>query len=169
MPRLSLKLQRQLQSEWCWAAITASISSHYDPESPWCQCKLAARLTKGDQDCCSDPHACNRPQYLEKALRIVGRLAAPPTAGPLTFARIQKEILAGRPICVRIGWPGSAIGHFTLIYGCTKSKSGNQWLYVEDPLYGSSTWLYSEFRRNYQYSGGRWSHTYPIRGTHAAT
>ena len=129
----------------------------------------------GETDCCSHPftgdiaHACNQAQNLEKALRIVGRLAGPPTTGPLPFGRVQREILAGRPVCARIGWPGSAIGHFTLIYGCTKSKSGNQWLYVEDPLYGSSTWLYSEFCRNYQYAEGRWSHTYPIRGKHAAS
>jgi hypothetical protein len=106
---------------------------------------------------------------LEKALRIVGRLAAPPIAGPLPFGRIQKEILAGRPVCARVAWPGSTIGHFILIYGCGKSKNGSQWLYVEDPLYGSSTWLYSEFCRNYQYAEGRWSHTYPIRGKHAAS
>jgi hypothetical protein len=129
----------------------------------------------GETDCCSHPHkrdvdhACNRAQYLEKALRVVGRLAAPPIAGPLPFSKIQKEILAGRPVCTRVAWPGSTIGHFTLIYGCRRSKSGSQWLYVEDPLYGSSTWLYSEFRRNYQYAEGRWSHTYPIRGKHAAS
>jgi Papain-like cysteine protease AvrRpt2 len=168
MPRLFLKLQPQLQSEWCWAAIAASISRHYDPDSPWCQCKLATRMT-GNKNCCSNPHSCNRPQYLEKALRMVGRLAGPPAAGPLTFGRVQKEILAGRPVCARIGWPGSTIGHFILIYGCAKSRSGNQWLYVEDPLYGSSTWLYSELCRNYQYAGGRWSYTYPIQGKHAAS
>jgi hypothetical protein len=175
MPKLFISLQRQLQSEWCWAAITASISRHYDQDSPWCQCKLATRMTRSDKDCCSHPytrdiaHTCNQAQYLEKALRIVGRLAAPPVAGPLTFARIQKEVLAGRPVCVRIAWPESTVGHFTLIYGCRRSKSGSQWLYVEDPLYGSSTWLYSEFCRNYQYAGGRWSHTYHIRGKHAAS
>lgn len=176
MPKLFFRLQRQLRSDWCWAAITASVSRHYDPDSPWCQCKLATRMTKSSgTDCCAHRYTkdialiCNKAQYLEKALRIVGRLAAPPTAGPLPFAKIQKEILAGRPVCARIGWPGTTTGHFTLIYGCRKSRSGSQWLYVEDPLYGSSTWLYSEFCRNYQYAEGRWSHTYPIRGKHAAS
>jgi len=173
VPRLFLKLQPQLQSEWCWAAVAASISRHYDPDSSWCQCKLATRMTRsaktGEKDCCSSPHTCNRAQSLERALRLVGRLAGPPIPCPLPFGKIQKEILAGRPVCARIGWPGSATGHFILIYGCRKSKSGSQWLYVEDPLYGSSTWLYSEFCRNYQYAKGRWSHTYPIRGKHAAS
>jgi hypothetical protein len=182
VPRLFIKLEPHLQSEWCWAAVTASISRHYDPDSDWCQCELATRLTSsvrtsrkiGEKDCCSRPytrdiaHTCNQAQYLEKALRLVGRLAAPPIAGPLPFIRIQKEILAGRPVCVRIGWPGSSTGHFVLIYGCTRSKKGNQWLYVEDPLYGSSTWLYSEFCRNYQYAEGSWTYTYPIKGKHAA-
>jgi hypothetical protein len=179
LPQLFFRPQRQLQSEWCWAAVTASISKHYDPDSSWCQCKLATRMTRsgktGNTDCCSRPytrdiaHTCNQAQYLEKALRIAGRLAAPPIAGPLPFGKIQKEILAGRPVCARVAWPGSTVGHFILIYGCRKSKSGSQWLYVEDPLYGSSTWLYSEFCRNYQYAEGRWSHTYPIRGKHAAS
>jgi hypothetical protein len=174
LPKLFFRPQRQLQSEWCWAAVAASISKHYNPDSEWCQCKLATRLTRrtktGDKDCCGHPytrdiaHTCNQPQYLEKALRLVGRLAAPPRKGPLTFGGIQKDILAGRPVCVRIAWPGTPIGHFILIYGCRKSKSGNQWLYVEDSLYGSSTWLYSEFCRNYQYAEGRWSYTYPVKG-----
>lgn len=174
MPMLSFTLQKQLQSEWCWAAITASVSKHYNPDSPWCQCKLATKMTgsktTGDQGCCSRPytkdlaHTCNQPQYLERALRMVGRLAAAPTAGPLTFSNIQKEILAGRPVCARIRWGRATVGHFVLIYGCRKSKRGGQWLYVEDPLYGNSTWLYSEFCRNYQYADGRWSHTYPITG-----
>ena len=177
MPMLLFKMQRQLQSDWCWAAMTASIVRHFDPDSPWCQCKLATKVTQSRKasakasakECCSHPYtkdlarACNQPQFLDRALRLVGRLAGPPTAGPLTFSQIQKEILAGRPVCVRIGWARATVGHFTLIYGYTKSKRGEYWLYVEDPLYGNSTWLYSEFCRNYQYADGRWSHTYPIR------
>ncbi len=173
MPMLSFKMQRQLQSDWCWAAIASSLSKHYNPDSPWCQCKLASRMIRsekpGDTNCCSRPytrdiaHTCNQPQLLERALRIAGRLAAPPTAGPLTFANIQKEILAGRPVCVRIRWARATVGHFVMIYGCTKSKRGGHWLYVEDPLYGNSTWLYGEFCGNYQYAEGRWSHTYPIK------
>jgi hypothetical protein len=172
MPMLSFTLQPQHQSEWCWAAITASLSKHYNPDSTWCQCKLATRLTKrkktGDKDCCSHPytkdiaHVCNQPQYLEQALRLIGRLAAPPITGPMTFGRIEKEILAGRPVCARIRWGRATVGHFVLIYGCRKSKRGGKWLYVEDSLYGNSTWLYGEFCSNYQYAEGHWSHTYPI-------
>jgi len=86
MPLLSFNLQKQLQSEWCWAAVSASISKHYDPETTWCQCKLATRLTRSkknaNKDCCAHPytrdlaHTCNQGQYLDRALRLVGRLAA---------------------------------------------------------------------------------------------
>ncbi|HEV2199130.1 MAG TPA: papain-like cysteine protease family protein [Bryobacteraceae bacterium] len=176
MPTLAFKMQAQLHSDWCWAAVAASVSQHFNADSSWCQCKLAsimARITAkkeklGAQACCSRPMnkrlaaVCNQAWYLDRALRIVGRSAGRPTKGPLTFRRIQKEILAGRPVCVRIQWGRATSGHFVLISGCRESTRGGQWLYVEDSFYGNSTWRYHEFRSNYQYAGGRWTNTYPV-------
>ena len=165
-------MQRQLHSDWCWAAVASSISRHFNPVSSWCQCKLATKMAKFGKrkvDCCAHPfredlaRVCNQPWYLEKALRTVGRYHGKPIPGKLSFRRIQKEILDGVPVCARIQWGGAKSGHFVLISGCTKSKTSARWLYVDDPFYGTSTWLYEEFCVNYQYSQGRWSHTYPIR------
>jgi hypothetical protein len=173
MPTVSLAMQRQEHSDWCWAAVAVSVSRHFWRDSPWCQCKLAREMTKrekpGERRCCAHPFTkpiakvCNQAWYLERALKIVGRLAAPPKARGLTYRQIDKEIRAGRPVCLRVQWGDEPIGHFVVITGCKQSSRGNQWLYIEDSFHGSSTWLYSEFRRNYQYSLGHWSHTYPIK------
>lgn len=177
MPTLAFEMQTQLHSDWCWAAVAASVSRHFTPDSPWCQCKLAsvmARITTkreklGAQACCARPTnkrlaaACNQAWYLDRALRIVGRSGGRAKKGALMFRRIRMEILAGRPVCARMQWGNATSGHFVLISGCRESSRGGQWLYVEDPFYGNSTWLYHEFRSNYQYAGGRWSNTYPVK------
>jgi len=51
-----------------------------------------------------------------------------------------------------------------VITGCNQSRNGDRWIYVEDPFEGHGTWLYKEFCVNYQYGGGRWTATFPLKG-----
>jgi hypothetical protein len=166
---LSLRMQHQKHSDWCWAAVASSISEHFSRTSPWCQCKLAREMTKRKKHCCGHPFTknlaeeCNQPWYLDRALKIVKRLDGKAKEGRLSYSQIKKQINEGRPVCVRIQWGREGAGHFVVISGCQKSSRGDRWLYVEDPFYGNSTWEFREFCTNYQYADGHWTHTFPVK------
>jgi hypothetical protein len=172
MPTISFNMESQEHSDWCWAAVAVSVERFFAPGSTWCQCRMASRMAKREglnvKNCgtCESrkraPRTCNRTWYLDKALKLVGRLKAKPKPRPLTFAQTERKIKAGRPVCARIQWGGAPGGHFVVISGCETASSGNRWVDIEDPFAGSSTWLYDEFRSNYMYSQGQWSDTYPI-------
>jgi hypothetical protein len=152
---LSFSMQSQQQSEWCWAATSASISAFYGPGSPATQCQIAAScLTLA---CCSQPFpsTCNQAYYLDRALTVVGHLAAPPSSGALPFASVTNEINAGRPLGCHITWSDGS-GHFNAIYGYDASVFDVD---VGDPYYGNQTLPYSAMTNSYQGSGV-WDYSY---------
>ncbi len=162
--RLAFPLQRQVQSNWCWAAVTASVSAFYGSPSPWTQCEVADAAL-GRQDCCttgsSDPTKCNRPFYLETALDTTGHLATI-TARNLTIAEVKGELANGRPICARVEW-ADRNGHFLALVGCFVGASGDAYLDVSDPIYLESQILFRDFAASYQ-TGGSWTHSYFTTG-----
>lgn len=172
MPRIDFNMQKQQHSDWCWAAVATSVDHYFDPGSAWCQCRLASKMAKIQKlkvrTCGSckirkpTPEACNCPWYLDKALKIVHRLKGKPKLSDLSFSQISKKIKAGRPVCVQILWGKGPAAHFLVISGCTKGRKGERWLDIEDPDAGSSTWLYEEFRSNYQYYQGKWCATFSV-------
>jgi len=177
MPTVDFKMEHQEHSEWCWAAVAASVDRFFDPASTWCQCRIASKMAKlaklKVKNCgtCEKPkpvpRACNQPWYLDKALKIVGKLKGEPKTKGLNFPETEKKLRAGQPVCARIVWGAGPDAHFVVISGCETASSGNRWVDVEDSFAGSSTWLYDEFRVNYQYSQGHWSDTYPLGRSHA--
>ena len=170
MPTLNFQIEEQQHNNWCWAAVAVSVSHYFSAKSEWCQCRLVSRIAKrrnlkvaGCGTCQKTkgvPEKCNFPWYLDEALRIVRRVRGKLT-GPLSFSAIKKRIKEQLPIPVRITW-GAGGAHFVVLSGCETSSAGNKWVDVEDPFVGSSTWLYEEFKSNYQYSQGRWTATFPV-------
>jgi hypothetical protein len=154
----TFQMELQEQDEWCWAAVSLSVERYFSPTSPLTQCMIAGQLLGAR--CCDDPEACNQPAKLQDALKLVRRLTGDPTAGPLSFTDIQKDLDGGRPVCLRIGWDGGG-GHFVILVGYGLSRSGARLVEVEDPLYGSSIVIYEEFISRYL-SSGQWTATYPV-------
>jgi hypothetical protein len=73
--RVPLERQAQLQSQWCWAACSTSISRLYDAGSSWTRCKVVnAELAQ--TRCCRDGSTsrCNQSWYLDRALTRTGEL-----------------------------------------------------------------------------------------------
>ena len=106
-----LAVEHQQQTNWCWAAVSNSVSNFYDAASTWTECSIVdAEL--GQSTCCTNGSsaACNQSWYLDKALTRVGRLQSW-ASGTLTFASVQSLINNGRPPCARQGWSGGG-GHF---------------------------------------------------------
>lgn len=152
---LGLVMQRQLQSEWCWAALSTSVALFYDAGSPWTQCTVA-NAGLDQTTCCQDggTAACNQPNYLEKALALVGHLQSD-FGGALAFGAIREQIDGGRPIGLCIDWTGGG-GHFVAVDGYDVN---GEILDVQDSLFGPSHVALASFPSSYQ-GGGTWSWTY---------
>src|SRR5579872_4679152 len=142
---LSFEMQHQQQTEWCWAAVSTSVSRFYDTASGWTQCTVA-NAEFSETSCCTDgtSEQCNQPWFLDKALQRVGRLNVK-SQGSIAFAAICGEINAGRPIGIRIGWEGDG-GHFITIYG----YQDDNMVLVADPLFGDSTLPHDELVNKYE-------------------
>jgi hypothetical protein len=158
---LGFDMQHQLQTNWCWSAVSTSVSRFYNAASAWSQCSLA-NAELGETACCADGStaACNRDWYLDRGLSRVGNLQSWAGAA-VPLSEVEHEVNAGRPLGVRIGWQGGG-GHFVVLAGYDDPGTGPGFLRVEDPWYGRSRMAYSAFRNAYQGTGS-WTHTYHTR------
>jgi hypothetical protein len=150
---LTFMMQAQLQSEWCWAATSASVNAFYNHPSLLRQCEVAGQCLK--MSCCSNAEPCNQPYYLDRALTETGNMAGSIVQGSLSFADIVTEIDAGRPVCCHISWKLGG-GHFNAIYGYNRT---NQDLNVGDPFYGNQAVPFATFLLNYR-NAGSWDYSY---------
>jgi len=101
------------QTNWIWAAVAATISRYYDPNSPWTQCAIA-NSAFNRVDCCNNPGLCNISSSLDAGLTATGNLAF--AGGPVTKDSIAGELGAGNLVCVHISWPGGG-GEIGIIFG----------------------------------------------------
>jgi hypothetical protein len=136
--KLEFALRKQQAEEWCWAAVSQAVARHFDPKMDLHQCQIVGSDFK--KRCCGDAFApnrgssCNRPGYLHKVLERLGLLAKEPILAPVDFPRIQREIEAGRPVCLLVRWRGSQRGHFIVIAGYSISNSQRPVVHILDPL-----------------------------------
>jgi len=152
--RFDMRAQRL--REWCWAAVSVSIEALYDRQSTLTECKIAA--AELGLDCCGSAQQCNRVNRLDLPLKRLGRLRGKAASRLLSFEEVQKEIDAGRPVAVRVGWREGG-GHFLVICGYHVTPSGVQQLLLGDSFYGDSRTNYDHFCAAYQGSG-TWTHTF---------
>ncbi len=166
---LDFNMQHQDNDNWCWAALTASVTSYFQQVSPNAvvsQCKivqscLAAQIPICAADCQNE--ACNQTFYLEQSLGAVNHLDGYAFSLYPTYDSITSVILNRRmPIGVRLA--RGPYAHFVLIVGFDDDND-SQDLFVADPLYGPGQYSY---RISYallcrQADGTVWTHTYPIK------
>jgi len=155
---LGFVIEPQFQTNWCWAAVSKSVSEFYDHASPWTQCSIAnAALPR--TDCCGQGAgaACNVPWYLQTALGVTDNLRQM-LSHALDEAAIRTEIAASAPIGVRVGWFGGG-GHFMVVDGCLTASDGTVYIDICDPIYLNTRFALDAFAASYQ-GGGTWIHTY---------
>lgn len=156
---LNFNMQRQTQSNWCWAAVSASVGNYYGTGS-WTQCHVAnAELDRNS--CCNQPGPCNVYGYLESALRTT-RSFGGMTQNRIQLPAIETQISQGRPIGLRCAWYGGG-AHFLTIYG-----TNGGYVLVADSIYGYSTRALNSFPGSYN-GGGNWTHTYFTRKNQEGT
>lgn len=134
-------IQGQKQKQWCWAAISASVSRFYDSSSTWTQCKIVEQRPDRDS-CCSSPsdRRCNKPDKLNLGLNITGNLNRYNQA-TMNVAKdtIIDEIENNRPVCLFLSPRSGAVGHFIVVTGYRTTDEGKIWYRIEDPANGGST------------------------------
>jgi hypothetical protein len=159
-------MQSQTQTNWCWAAVSASVSDFFGGGGTWTQCAVA-NATWSRTDCCGDgaDGPCNQSSYLDQALELTGNFASMVGTSE-TFAVVQGEIAASRPLCIRVSW-NLTDGHFLAIYGWLIAGRGTKYYLVADPIYGTSQITETALRSAYQ-GIGSWSHSYHVAPPSAA-
>ena len=167
-------MERQLNSEWCWAAVTVSVDRFFRPTSTRSQCQVVGR-TLG-KSCCTTQTAradspCNVSGMLHEQLEKLGLLAREPIIEPAAFAMVQREVDAGRPVCVLVKWRDKKgvmtnRGHFITISGYSITPLGKQFVTIDDPDSGVSTVDYASLADpdfGYQGGAGRWFATFLVQ------
>jgi hypothetical protein len=153
---------QQLQTEWCWAAVSCGVAAFYGP-SQWTQCSIASAELAPLNCCGSDgPGACNQPWYLDRALTRVGHFDHM-TAETSAFPGVQTEIGGRRPLGCRIAWAGGG-AHFVALGGWSVAADGSSYVSVCDPFYGPVQKKYDDFVSAYMTSGDSWTHSYYTTG-----
>jgi hypothetical protein len=155
--RIPFTMQHQQQDQWCWAAVSVSVSHYYTPWSTWTQCGMV-NAELGQTTCCTNGSspACNQPNVLDAPLRRAGVLDHM-TSTDAGIGDISAEIGAGRPVCWRIGWSGGG-GHFAVIEGYRLLPDA--WVAVDDPWYGASDLPLTTLTTGGYQGTGDWTHTY---------
>ncbi len=151
------EMQWQEQSNWCWAAATASVLDYYGGLVK--QCTLADKFVAGG-GCCNNPLpvACDAAQDTSQALNFLGLLGGQ-LKRALTLEEIIGQIDANQPVVLRITWAAGG-AHAIAITGYVTPTSGATLLIVEDPAQGSSDAMMDlPTLMNYQ-GVGTWERTY---------
>lgn len=166
---LTFSMETQQASQWCWAAVAASVARFYDPASPWTQCVLANHEL-GRTDCCDGEFnrgPCDCPKKLGPSLARTGNLRSR-DAGTVPAGVLAEEIQEGNPVACRVGWRGGG-GHFVVIYGLTAGgQPAPALVHVADPAEGMgddpgiNIMEYDVFCGSYMGSGV-WTHSYTVQ------
>lgn len=166
---LDIKGEAQSQSQWCWAAVSATVINHYNyyKINP---CQIASEAFK--TNCCLNEKECNNQNSLLFISEIIEKYSAATTIvhGIVSASEIKNEIDKNNPMILRIESKFS--GHFIVIggYSINRDKDGNDELFlmIQDPMWGyqintnkigefvSYNSLKNGFWGNYNF---RWTHT----------
>lgn len=164
--KIELAMQAQCHSNWCWAAVAASVARYYDPNDTVRQCEIA-NLELQRVDCCLYPCDAkgvdfNVTNVFASPLRRVGCLRYLARFQRAEPSRILEELKAGRPVCVRTVWRDGG-AHFLAIVGYWTDPDDTTILTLDDPFWGRSEYDYDQFAEHYQLLGGTWNDTYYTR------
>jgi hypothetical protein len=155
---LDFQIEEQIMSNWCWAAVVASLNTHYNHDTQLTQGEIVA--TELNMSICKAAPLplCNKPFDLSVALEHNGFLQEF-LDYTIDSEKIVMEIVNDRPICCQIVY-GNSDGHFIVIYGYSRSLGSDAlFLNIADPKSGSSRYLSREDLLS-DYDGGQWIRTY---------
>lgn len=142
---LDFNIQAQQQSNWCWAAISVSMTKFYNSNSQLEQCSLVNNRL-GRTDCCQDGSSkqCNQTQSIYKVLPQLG-VSASPHAGQQSFIELSEQIQLGHPLVLILMRGLDA--HYAVLSGV----GANETVTIKDPMGGVTRKMsYQEFKKIYE-------------------
>jgi Papain-like cysteine protease AvrRpt2 len=151
---LTVSYSPQQQNNWCWAACAEMAFHHAGVNTTVSQCDMATAQFGGS--CCSAPAsaACDQGNWPEYTYTHYGfGHTKQPTA--ISFASVQTEINANRPVQVYYAWNGGG-AHVALIVGYY--ANGDVEVYDPWQPYGPGRRAFSYVQTAYNL--GTWSITY---------
>ena len=156
-------MENQCQTQWCWAAVAASVARYYRPASAITQSELVNReLKRTDCSCAVADGRCNEPSYLAPSLdRAGGHLKAWLVGTRATEAELIREIDELRPVCIRVA-RSDREGHFVVVVGYLPGTDGDDdglLLKVEDPDQDIGTVPFSYRGLSRNHPRGPWTDT----------
>lgn len=157
---LSMVMQQQLQSNWCWSAVATSVGLFLNT-GQWTQCATVNACLPSTV-CCDNPvpSTCNTYGYLNQSLTYTRSFNPPYLYGPYSAAEVQAQIDLGQPVCVRVQWNGSSgAAHFLAITGYSYTDPSSVTITLQDSIYGTTSMAYDDFPAQYEL-GGTWTNTY---------
>lgn len=156
--KLPFAMQRQQQSNWCWAANAVSVGNFFYGPDKYTQCGVV-NTCQGKNTCCADPAGCNQPGFLGQALEATHSFDHW-EVGSTPYETIQQRINVGEPVGNRVLWTnGGGAAHFTMITGYNDDGSK---ITIQDSIFGESIVAYGSYPSQY-HGGGSWSATYYTR------
>jgi hypothetical protein len=165
-PQIAFNEQPQERYNWCWLAVAASVKDYFETASTQ-QSDLANKLLHRHD--CNQGGDCDQSGSLGDALDYVKHLAAAtrvlsnPDQHSLTFEKVAEELEQNKsPLCIYIDWGAGGEGHFCVISG-HKQIGNEQYLFVNDPLFGDGPQPYSRVLSNYNLEQGKWTYTYRLK------
>jgi hypothetical protein len=160
---LDFTMQPQQQTNWCWAAVAASVDAYFDAVGTKSQCEIATLELRGG-DCCANGNAssCNVYHTLFSSLNRVGHMGnwTSKKVAPLADIHTEIDAVDMRPVCFRTASVGGG-AHFVAVIGYlpgSETVTVSELVAVEDSWWGSSDVPYSEFVTDYR--TGRCTDTY---------
>src|SRR5689334_7891471 len=103
-----MQMQEQQESNWCWAAVTASIHNFLNSAAAVTQGDIATSVLRMESqipvgvDCAATPDLCNYTAALDHALTIAGNLKTFRQGRFLFFNNLKNWIDADLPVGARI-------------------------------------------------------------------
>jgi len=148
------RLQRQQQTEWCWAAVTASMMEFMTPEHAATQSEVVAQTLKSAA--AQSAEDLNRPEDITKAARMMG-LEEGTRYGNVSRDTMRWLVNEGTPIPIQINWRNNArkngslgSGHYVVVNAICDEAKGKTLVQIEDPWVGEKlTMTWDELKNDY--------------------
>lgn len=151
-------MEKQMMSNWCWAAVATSVFKYYRPAAPLTQNKFAAAFLNNPGCTLLNP-VCNKTQSLAAAL---GRLAIFDQVidSHVSSVDVETRLQNGRPVCCLMLHPEYS-GHYVVISALFRNPANpNQvTVRVEDPIDGGEQIIPFPMLVN-GYKGSFWMKTF---------
>jgi hypothetical protein len=151
-------LNQSPQLNLCWAAAVASTCNYLDGKKSLTKCSVAQdrRPPPAAVDCCANLDQCDVEGSVSQSLSQRRRLRQVGQGKP-PIQKIKDEIDNDKPVCVRIQWLSTGVGHFVAITGYS-GDPGSEMIQVKDPLFTDRSVDFGSFPAQYE-TGADWTHT----------